>query len=275
MLSASSAAAAFKAGCARPAPDVCGLTLRLILKTSKGGDHLKMHPELGLTEPSYGERQTAATLSCSSTSRRASCGGHRGRRSLNVLRRRVGLCELRSTEVNCTRSTELVTASLTLEAGILSSSQGTVGCMGASRAEVGTLIVAIAALTFSGFTWWRSDQAERRTELRIEQQERQQVAAKIYLGEAPKYVYDEFGEDGTPVRWVVVNFSSAQVVNVWVTGDHRRSLIIGGLQACSVYGLPYGFVPEDLYFTDVYGDWHVPLKRAPSKRWQKTAQERH
>ncbi len=71
MLSASSAAVALRAGSARPTPDVCGLTSSLILKTSRGGDHLEVHPVLGLTEPSYGEHKTAATPSCSSTSSRA------------------------------------------------------------------------------------------------------------------------------------------------------------------------------------------------------------
>ena len=75
MLSVSSAAMALGAGSVRPTPDACGLTLSLILKMSRGGDHLEVHPVLGHTEPSYGEHETAATPSCSLTSSRASFGG--------------------------------------------------------------------------------------------------------------------------------------------------------------------------------------------------------
>lgn len=72
MRSASNAVGALRAGSARPTRGACGSRSSLILRTSKGGYHLRMHLAVSLIEQSYGKHRTAATPSCSSTSSRAS-----------------------------------------------------------------------------------------------------------------------------------------------------------------------------------------------------------
>jgi hypothetical protein len=139
-----------------------------------------------------------------------------------------------------------------------------------TRAAIASAVVAAVALALS-WQWNRqNDKVTARQEARLDVQEQrlnrqevEQYASKVYLGEALQYFYEEFGrpEGGT---WVVVNASGTQVNGAWVEGGpdengQPTAINIDGVQRCTLYSLPPGFRPVALYFTDPYGDWRRRL----------------
>ena len=96
-------------------------------------------------------------------------------------------------------------------------------------------------------------------ELRLNKQELQQYANKIYLGEPSPAEYIRHPLPRVTDIWhVVINASGLQAENVWVADDTGRTVRIQGLQRCSMYALPPDFEVKHLYFTDPYGDWYRP-----------------
>jgi hypothetical protein len=108
----------------------------------------------------------------------------------------------------------------------------------------------------------------KENEDRLNRQDSQQFASRIYLGEAPGPECQRHGDvQGDNICRVVINASGVQVENVWVENSEGLSITILGVQRCHMYALTPGFVHEHLYFSDPYGNWHRqyggPLERLP------------
>jgi hypothetical protein len=125
-------------------------------------------------------------------------------------------------------------------------------------AAVASAIIAIFALMVS-----------RQTEDRLNQQETQQNASRVYVGEASKYAYAYAYKNRLSgpheVLSVIMNASGAQVDNVWVEGENDTSVVIGSVQRYSLYALPHGFKPVAVDFTDSYGQWRRAVGSGPER----------
>lgn len=129
----------------------------------------------------------------------------------------------------------------------------------AAWASVGIAGVALALSIASVLLAFRS-------ESRLDRQEEQQIAAQISLAEAPMFAYEARPSSCiTCVYWVVMNYSSSQVENVWVEGQEGRSVRISGQQPCSLYALPEGFEPIAVHFEDIYASWRRAKNGVPEK----------
>lgn len=135
------------------------------------------------------------------------------------------------------------------------------------KAAIGLSVVALAG---SFWTFQVSDdkasdalRLAHSNEDRLNRQDVQQFASRVYLGEAPEDMCAEHGDDqdGEPCR-AVVNASAVEVVNVWVEGSDGRRIVIQGVQRCHVYNLEPGFDPVQLYFSDPVGNWHRSYGKA-------------
>ena len=140
-------------------------------------------------------------------------------------------------------------------------------------AAIVSAVVAAVALALSWQWNQQNDKVTARQEARLDVQEQrldrqevEQYASKVYLGEAPRYFYEEFGgrPDVGEITWVVINASGTQVNGAWVEGapdptGRSTAINIDGVQRCTLYSLPPDFQPVALHFTDPYGDWRRPL----------------
>jgi hypothetical protein len=93
---------------------------------------------------------------------------------------------------------------------------------------VATAAATLAAAIIAGFALKTSINAQDS----LNQQETQQNASKVYLGEAPKYAYayaydKHFVSDpnGNEVVWVVMNASDVQIGDTWIEGGMARGII--------------------------------------------------
>jgi hypothetical protein len=129
----------------------------------------------------------------------------------------------------------------------------------ASRAQVASALVAVLALLVAAAALWLSYRADQRLDL----QETRDTAAKVYLAEAPRYAYAKHPESGNRAQWVVTNFGTSRVADLWVEGADFTSLTIGNVQGCTMYALPVGFRPIAVNFVDVHGRWRVPIAELP------------
>jgi predicted protein tyrosine phosphatase len=101
----------------------------------------------------------------------------------------------------------------------------------------------------------------RDNEDRLDREERQQYASKVYVGEARhrKRIRKSVPGSVWPDRrfGMNINMSGVQMENVWVEGRDRRTVRMQGVQRCSMYALPATFIPVDLYFSNPVGHkWH-------------------
>jgi hypothetical protein len=129
----------------------------------------------------------------------------------------------------------------------------------ASRVQVVSASVAGLAFLVAAAALWLAYQADQR----LNEQEKRETAAKVYLAEAPRYAYRVHPESGTRVQWVVMNFGVSSVADVWVEGTNFTSVTIPTVQGCTMYALPVGFRPIAVNFQDAYGRWRVPLGGLP------------
>jgi len=147
----------------------------------------------------------------------------------------------------------------------------------AAMAAIPERVIASVVIVSAGLSMWalrQSNESNRlaeqsavtardslalaeRNETRLEKQDLQQIAIRVYLGEPSRQGYERHPTQERGQVWrVVINASGLQVENVWVADDNGRSVKIQGLQRCSMYALPPDFVPRHLYFTDPNGRWH-------------------
>jgi hypothetical protein len=109
------------------------------------------------------------------------------------------------------------------------------------------------------------------TEARVQQDETQQNASKVYVEEAPKYAYT-YAFNNYPMSnsdgivWVVMNASDVQIGNVWVEGKNGKWDFMNNVQGCSLYALPQGFKPVAIDFSDSYGQWRRAVGAGPKLR---------
>jgi len=129
------------------------------------------------------------------------------------------------------------------------------GAIGAAAAVL-SAAAAFAALLVS----FQSLRIARDAQTALHLQQREQIASRVYLSEAPHYAYAHAPQawltalNGHP-GYVVMNASTVQVNQVWIEGPHHTSVNIWGLQGCSLYALPPGFQPIAVDFADPYGHW--------------------
>jgi hypothetical protein len=129
----------------------------------------------------------------------------------------------------------------------------------AFRAQVASALVAVLALLVAVAALWLSYRADQRLDV----EETRETAAKVYLGEAPRYAYAKHPESGDRAQWVVTNFGTSRVADLWVEGADFTSLTIENVQGCTMYALPLGFRPIAVNFLDVHGRWRVPIAELP------------
>ncbi len=129
----------------------------------------------------------------------------------------------------------------------------------ASRVQVASALVAVLALLVAAAALWLSYRADQR--LNVE--EMRQTAAKVYLAEAPRYAYSKHPESGNRPQWVVINFGTSRVADLWVEGTDFTSVTIANVQGCTMYALPVSFRPIAVNFSDIYGRWRVPIAELP------------
>ena len=129
----------------------------------------------------------------------------------------------------------------------------------ASRVQVASALIAVFALLVSAAALWLSYRADQRLDL----QDKRQTAAKVYLAEAPRYAYSKHPESGSRTQWVVINFGTSRVADLWVEGADFTSVTIENVQGCTMYALPVGFSPIAVNFSDIHGRWRVPLAALP------------
>jgi hypothetical protein len=130
----------------------------------------------------------------------------------------------------------------------------------ASRAQVASALLAVFALLVAAAALWLSYRAHQR--LDVEQM--RQTAAKVYLAEAPRYAYSKHPESGDRPQWVVINFGTSRVADLWVEGTDFTSVTIASVQGCTMYALPVGFRPIAVNFSDINGRWRVPIAELPN-----------
>lgn len=132
-------------------------------------------------------------------------------------------------------------------------------------ASIWSAVLALLALPISVvsvvFASHNDDRLQEQAD-RLDRQETQQFASKVYIGEVPQYVYDEYGPRvGRPPVWSVINASGIQVDDVWVEGKDGRSVRLGAVQRCTIYTFRKDFAPAVVYFTDPFGEWNRPVER--------------
>lgn len=128
-------------------------------------------------------------------------------------------------------------------------------------------IVATIALGATLYFNYKNDERADRQDERLErqeaaqtQQEREQFANKVMVGEAPQYFYDTFGSPpANTITWVVINASSTQLNGVWVEGRNGSTVRINGIQRCTMYSLEPGFDPVGVHFKDPNDSWFRPV----------------
>jgi hypothetical protein len=130
---------------------------------------------------------------------------------------------------------------------------------GAFRAQVASTLLATFAVLVAAAALWLGYRADQR----LDEQEKRQTAAKVYLAEAPRYAYRDHPESGAKIQWVVMNFGVNQVADMWVEGEDFTSVTIQSVQGCTMYALPVGFRPIAVNFLDAYGRWRVPIGGLP------------
>jgi len=108
-------------------------------------------------------------------------------------------------------------------------------------------VTAIAALLISIAAYKQSQNSNSRLN--------QQAASNVYIGEAPGYAYAVHPKIDGAVRYVVMNTTGSQVNNVWVEGKKGKYVIMWGVQGCTMYALPKGFMPVAVDYTDANGRW--------------------
>ncbi|GAA5025262.1 hypothetical protein GCM10023258_18080 [Terrabacter aeriphilus] len=119
--------------------------------------------------------------------------------------------------------------------------------------------ISAAALLISGLAGRTAASGEDR----LDRQEQMQVADRILLEAGPQYARAKHPplSDSDPL-WVVRNGSPYPVDNVWVEGRNGSAVRLWQVQSCTMYGLPRGFSPVAIHFTDKAGDW----RRGPGSR---------
>jgi hypothetical protein len=141
--------------------------------------------------------------------------------------------------------------------------------MSTTGLEKGLGIVSTLAALVALFSLYQADKSAdvarqgldlaERNERRLDRQDRQLYANKVYMGEPSPIEYrDHPPEPGSDIWRVVINASGLQVEDVWVADDFGRSVNIRGVQRCIMYALPADFEAKHLYFTDPNGRWHRP-----------------
>jgi hypothetical protein len=115
-----------------------------------------------------------------------------------------------------------------------------------NKAQITATIVAIFALAVSIYSLVNTNN-------RLNEQEKKQYAAQVYLGEALPDYYARFGHARTVQA--VFNTSRVQINDVWVENGHGESVQMGMIQPCTYYTLYAGFVPTVVHFKDPYGSW--------------------
>lgn len=129
----------------------------------------------------------------------------------------------------------------------------------ASRAQVASALVAVCALLVAAAALWLA----YRSYQRLDVEQKRETAAKVYLAEAPRYAYSKHPESGDRTQWVVINFSTSRVADLWVEGADFSSVAIENVQGCTMYALPVGFRPIAVNFSDIHGRWRVPVAELP------------
>lgn len=100
------------------------------------------------------------------------------------------------------------------------------------------------------------DNRQQVQEERLDRQDKQQYASKVYVGEVPQYFYTDFRSHGVaPVVWAVINASGTQLDDVWVEEKDGSAVLFGVVQRCTFYTLYDDFDPVAVHFTDPYGKW--------------------
>src|SRR5215203_250954 len=130
----------------------------------------------------------------------------------------------------------------------------------AFRAQVASALVAVLALLVAAAALWLSYRADQRLDV----EETRETAAKVYLAEAPRYAYAKHAESGNRAQWVVTNFGTSRVADLWVEGADFTSLTIENVQGCTMYALPVGFRPIAVNFLDVTDGGECPLQSYPT-----------
>lgn len=129
-----------------------------------------------------------------------------------------------------------------------------------SRLEIAATVAASIAAIASAIAAGLSVQAANTANDRVQLQDTRQFANKVYVGEAPRYAYDVMGVPADGIWWVVMNPTGVQIDRLWVEGRDGRSIVIEGVQRCTMYALARGFIPIALHFTDAYGKWRRPVE---------------
>ncbi len=124
-------------------------------------------------------------------------------------------------------------------------------------AAILSALISLAALGVSAGAYWQS----RQTENQLNQQE----ASKVYLGEAPLYAYPVHPSRSGQIWWVVMNYSPLQVNDVWVEGEHGKYVRMWGVQGCSMYAVPQGFVPVAVDYSDSIARWRHTTDGLPQE----------
>lgn len=117
--------------------------------------------------------------------------------------------------------------------------------------EAASVLLALAALAIS----LASYRLANRSDTRLDRQDTQQVAAKVFLSEAPPYAYAAHPPPAGRTQWVVLNTSPAPISDVWVEGASKRSVNIQDVSGCTMYAVPSDFKPIAVNFKDEHGNW--------------------
>lgn len=125
--------------------------------------------------------------------------------------------------------------------------------------EVTSVLLALAALTISAASY----RLAHRSDSRVDRQDTQQVAAKVFLSEAPPYADAVHPRPVGRTQWVVLNTSPAPISEVWVEGVSNRSVKIQDVSGCTMYALPSDFRPIAVNFKDEHGNWRREAGAAP------------
>jgi hypothetical protein len=108
-------------------------------------------------------------------------------------------------------------------------------------------------------TWFVSDRRLNDQDERLKEQEEQQYAREVYIGEAPQAVRKY--EDNA--KWAVVNGGNLPIHGVWIAGQGGTVIKIDEVGGCEAYSTPPGFEAVGVNFKDINDvAWNRPVGKS-------------